>query len=123
MHPTSLDDRLAYIAEKEAWLKTLPPAPVPDFLTGLQIRPPDPRDWDVLGDPTISSNMLVGAPESGDILQYLKGPPLNQGAVGSCVSHTAAHGQSVFQQQEEGIWRTFNAPQIHLDTGPVNQGR
>lgn len=123
MHPTPLDDRLAWQAGIDAWRKSLPPSPVPDFLTGVIPRPPDPRDWEAHRDPKIAQNLMVGAPESGDLLQYIKGAPLNQGAIGSCCSHTAAHGQSVFQQEEEGVWRYFDAPRIHSETGPINQGR
>lgn len=123
MHPTPLDERLLWIAEKEAWLKTLPPPPVPPDFLGLKVTPPDPRDWDALNDPQVFEHLAPGDIGPVDLLQWIKGPPLNQGGSPSCVSHTASHGQSLFQQQEEGIWRVFDAMRVHAETGPPNEGR
>ena len=122
-HPYSFDERQAWIEERDAWRRTLPPSPIPDFLTGIKVRPPDPRDWPAAGDPDIAAAKEAGLPEADDLLRDVKGPPLNQGAIPSCVSHTFAAGQSLFQQQEEALWRVFDAPRVHVETGPVNQGR
>lgn len=118
-HPTPLDERLEYIADREAWRQALPPPPVPDFLTGLKLRPPDPRDHLMPG----ADEKLVAVPDTFDITRDFPGPVLNQGAVPSCVCHTMSHQQCIFQWQEEKLARVFDAQRAHNETGPVGEGR
>jgi hypothetical protein len=123
-HPTPFDERQQWIDEREAWRQSLPSPPQPDFLFGLNgPRPPDPRDWSLAADPAVAEKLAVGFPEAADLTKHIKGPPLNQGAVPSCVSHTMAHMQAIYQQMEEGVWRTFDAPRAHRETGAESTGR
>src|SRR5688500_10660627 len=100
-HPMSFEERRAWVDEREAWRRSLPPSPVPYELTGLKLRAPDSRDWDLAADPAVAEKLAVGFPETGDLTRHIKGPALNQGQYPSCVSHTAAHMQALHQQMEE----------------------
>jgi Papain family cysteine protease len=124
VHPTALDARQEYLDERRRWRESLPPSPVPDFLTGLDLRPPDPRDANLAEDPEIARLLAVGLPEAADLVPHFKGPVLNQGSIPSCVAHTMAHMQAIHQSIEEGgVARVFDAPRAHRETGPEEQGR
>lgn len=123
-HPVPIDERERWREEQDRWRLQQQPTPVPPFLFGLKLRFPDPRDWDMRRDPDIAHFLNVGFPDSADLLRHWKGPVLNQGAVPSCVSHALSHMQAIHQSIEEGgIARVFDAPRLHRETGPENQGR
>lgn len=122
MHPTPIDERVKWLYDTSEWLSTLEPFQGHPDTLGLLPRPPDPRDFNLAEAPGVAEALAVGFPDSGDLTQHVKGV-YDQGSVPSCVSHTAAAGQSIFQQQEEGVWRVFDAPRVHADTGSISQGR
>lgn len=122
-HPLSYDVRCDLITGMEEWRKSLPPAPVPPDLLGLNLRAPDPRDYDMRLIPGVAENLAVGFPDSYDLVRQINGPALNQGSVPSCVAHTCAGMMQIFQQEEESIWRLFDAPRAHRETGDPSQGR
>jgi len=121
-HPIPFDVRQEILEGMEEWRKSLPPSPVPDDLTGIKPRVPDPRDWNLAHDADVREQQRVGFPESLDNSKLLTGT-YNQGSTPSCVSHTAAGMSSGYEMQENNRWVWFDGPRMHRDTGDVNQGR
>lgn len=99
------------------FLKTLSPTPYYYGGTGALKLHFDPKDFDLRSDPKVAAKLPTAAPPNGDILNFILGPPDNQGASPACVAFSTGNGSSIDEAAVANIWESYDCAALYIEAG------